>query len=206
MAKRRRTADCVDVAVADLAELEHRCDGCRPRQRCCCASFDVCVTSAEIARIDGIMPLASLFRPTLREDDGFANVFDEAEEGLHSIDTDEEGACAFGFWRDGTLQCSIHAAAVAMGLPWERLKPRVCSLWPLSLSSAGPLTLSYDTEAFAFHCNRRRPRGATTLDPGVSAILRLAFGAEFERRVAQAAAQGLRRARVPLRGAVGDVL
>ena len=64
----------------------------------------------------------------------------------------------------------------------EEVKPRGCVLWPLALSEDKPLSLSVDSEAFLFPCNKKR-KGASTLAPGIADIIKKLFGSAFLNKV-----------------------
>jgi hypothetical protein len=77
----------VEVDVESLLTIENRCNGCAGGERCCCASYEVCVTTAEVKRIIKVLPEAARFCPHLMIDGGYDNVFEEEEPGIFSIDT-----------------------------------------------------------------------------------------------------------------------
>src|SRR5512138_522236 len=112
----------VDVDIESLLSLENRCEGCVKGQKCCCASYEVCATAAEVRRIIKVMPAAARYCPHLLTAGGYDNVFEEEEPGLFSLDTTEDGLCVFAYWSRGRTHCSLHTVAGELGLPLEQVK------------------------------------------------------------------------------------
>lgn len=71
--------------------------------------------------------------PSLRDGDGFENVFEPEGSGLAIEPRDEEGTCPFLFRRQGRALCSIHAVAIDGGQRISDFKPRACRHWPLTI-------------------------------------------------------------------------
>ncbi len=175
--------------MESLLSLAHDCAPLSCRQIvCCCSHYEVCVEWREIDRLTGCMAAAARYAPHLRLASGrLENVFEPVGHGLYALDTDENGCCLFAF-RDSRQQvlCSLHAAALDLGLPPFKVKPRSCALWPLTLSEDKPRIVSVQEEAFAFPCNRRRKGRPARLHAGVSAIIREVFGPGALRRMEEA--------------------
>src|SRR5512147_2041483 len=95
----------VEVDVESLLSIENRCMGCARGERCCCSSYEVCVTFAEMKRIIRFLPEAARYCPHLLTTSGYDNVFEEEEPGLFSIDTTEDGLCLFAYWSHGRTHC-----------------------------------------------------------------------------------------------------
>ncbi|MCP4641328.1 MAG: hypothetical protein GY851_12880 [bacterium] len=190
-----KTGTCL-VDVARIAALHHQCDGCLDREAGCCASFEVCVAEPEMERILGTMEAIAEFCPDLHNSEGFAYPFDETEDDLHAIDTDEDGLCAFAYSKDGRTLCGIHSAAERLDVPWFTVKPRSCVLWPLALSHGPSPVLTVDPEAPAFHCCEVGRRDPSALDDNIAGTLRTVFGEAFEAAVGEAAARGEERVTV----------
>ncbi len=182
----------VEVDVAALLQIENACGGCAVGQKCCCSSYEVCVTTAEMKRIIRFLPEASKYCPHLQVDGGYDNVFEQEEPGLYSIETGEDGLCLLAYWKDGRTHCSLHTLAMTLGLPLEEVKPKVCMLWPLHFSD-GDEVLGVISDAFLFSCNSRRTPGSRLLSPGVLETLDRVYGEGFGEEVRQAAASGERR-------------
>lgn len=185
----------VEVDVESLLSIENRCRGCAKGERCCCSSFDVCITPAEMKRIIKVLPEAAKFARHLRADGGYDNVFDEEEQGLHSLDTDEDGLCLFAYWSKGRIHCSLHSAAAALGLPLAQVKPKVCLLWPLHFSE-GREVLAIHDDALGFSCNSRTARDSRGLCQGFVDAIELVYGAGCGDQVKEAAERGERRTRL----------
>ena len=188
--QRQRTS--VDVDIESLLSLENSCSGCARGEKCCCSSYEVCITTAEMKRIIKYLPEASKLCPHLRAAGGYDNVFEEEEPGLYSLDTGEDGLCLFAYWKDNRTHCSLHTVAVTLGLPLEEVKPKVCLLWPLHFSD-GEEVLARINDAFLFSCNIRRAPGSRTLSPGFVEALERVYGEGFGEEVRQAAENGERR-------------
>jgi hypothetical protein len=183
----------VEVDVESLLLLENRCNGCARGERCCCSSYEVCVTTAELKRIIKVLPEAARFCPHLLTTRGYDNVFEEEEPGLFSIDTDDDGLCLFAHWSHDRIHCSLHTVAMTLGLPLEQVKPKVCLLWPMHFSD-GDEVLAMINDAFLFSCNARKAPGSSSLSPGFVEALELVYGEGCGTQVKQAAENGERRA------------
>ncbi len=182
----------VEVDVESLLSLENRCSGCAGGGRCCCSSYEVCVTAGEMKRIIRVLPEAARFCPHLLTAGGYDNVFEEEEPGLFSIDTDEDGLCLFAYRSRHRIHCSLHTVAVTLGLPLEQVKPKVCLLWPLHFSD-GDEVLAMINDAFLFNCNARKAPGSRSLSPGFIEAIELVYGEGCGSQVKQAAENGERR-------------
>jgi hypothetical protein len=182
----------VDVDVESLLSIENRCTGCARGERCCCSSYEVCVTTAEMKRIIKFLPEAARYCPHLLTTGGYDNVFGDEEPGLLSIDTTEEGLCLFAYWSHGRTHCSLHTVAVDLGLPLEQVKPKVCLLWPLHFSD-GDEVLAMIDDALLFSCNARKAPGSRSLCPGFAEAIELVYGEGCGEQVQRAAENGDRR-------------
>jgi hypothetical protein len=182
----------VDVDVESLLSVENRCNGCAKGERCCCSSYEVCVTTAELKRIIKFLPEVAKLCPHLLTIGGYDNVFEEEEPGLYSIDTTEDGLCLFAYRSDHRIHCSLHTVAVTLGLPLDQVKPKVCLLWPLHFSE-GDEVLAVINDALRFHCNVRKAPGLRSLSPGFVEVIELVYGEGCGIQVKQAAEHGERR-------------
>jgi hypothetical protein len=188
----------VDVDVESLLTIENRCNGCRKGEKCCCSSYEVCVTTAELKRIIKVLPEAAKYCPHLLTVGGYDNVFEEEEPGLFSIDTTEDGLCLFAYWSHGRTHCSLHTVAVTLGLPLAQVKPKVCLLWPMHFSD-GDEVLAMINDAFRFNCNVRRAPGSRTMSPGFVEAIELVYGEGCGTQVRNAAEMGDRRTLLVIR-------
>ncbi|HPK03792.1 MAG TPA: hypothetical protein PLS90_15195, partial [Candidatus Sumerlaeota bacterium] len=135
---------------------------------------------AELERITGMMPHACRYAPHLRRGGRLANPFDDDGPRNWLLETDEDGRCLFAYTNaDGETRCSIHSAALDLGLEPYHVKPRACALWPLALSEDRPPVLSIQNDCFDFPCNTRRRGRARTLDPGIAELIERNFGKPF---------------------------
>ena len=188
----------VEVDVESLLSLENRCSGCVRGERCCCSSYEVCITAAELKRIIKVLPEAAKLCPHLLTTRGYDNVFEEEEPGLFSIDTTEEGLCLFAYRSHRRTHCSLHTVAVTLGLPLEQVKPKVCLLWPMHFSE-GNEVLTAINDAFLFGCNVRKAPGSRSLSPGFVEAIELVYGEGCGNQVKQAAENGDRRTLLVIR-------
>ena len=182
----------VEVDIESLLQLENNCTGCARGQKCCCSSYEVCVTAAEMKRIIKFLPEAARYCPHLLTAGGYDNVFEQEEHGLYSIDTNEDGLCLFAYWSRGRTHCSLHTVAMTRGLPLEQVKPKVCLLWPMHFSD-GDEVLGMISDAFQFACNAPRAPGSRSLSPGFVETIEQVYGAGCGAQVKQAAENGDRR-------------
>ena len=176
--------DGIAVDVEGLCGIAHSCRPglCRGRVSCC-ASFEVCVAGDEVPGILGLLPIAAELAPHLMTNGSLDNPFDSVGDGLYAIDTDEEGLCRFAYrLRDGRTLCSLHSAAVRLGLRPQLEKPFSCALWPLAMSEGRPRVLTVHEGAFEFPCNRRR-RARASIHAGIAAIIEELFGRVFLQRL-----------------------
>ncbi len=166
----------IRVDIHALRALQHRCDPSRcVHARACCNSYEVLVDRGEMERAVGAIPNALRYLDTTLDE---IDPFDETENG-HCLNTDEDGLCVFAYrGADRGIRCSLHSAALDLGLPPSRVKPKACVLWPLFLHEIEPPFLTVQSDATTFACNSLRAT-ARGLDPGVADILRAVFGEGF---------------------------
>lgn len=143
-------------------------------------AFEVEIEEHEAERAIGMMREAARYQPALFEDGEPADPCDETTTGL-CLATDEDGLCVFAYYTpEGMSRCSLHSAALDLGLRPEDVKPGPCSLWPLALvEELDPPLLTTQENASEFPCNRMR--GRKTLSPGIASIIRERFGEGFLR-------------------------
>lgn len=182
----------VEVDIESLLLIENRCEGCAKGDKCCCSSYEVCVTEAEIKRIIRVLPEAARLCPRLLTEGGFDNVFEPEDQGLFSIDTNDDGLCVFAYWSGNRTHCSLHTVALTLGLPLEQVKPKVCLLWPMHFSD-GDEALGMINDAFQFACNVRIAPGSRSMSPGFVEAIERVYGEGCGEQVRQAAENGERR-------------
>jgi hypothetical protein len=182
----------VEVDIESLLLIENRCAGCARGEKCCCSSYEVCITAAEMKRIIRYLPEAARYCPHLLTIGGYDNVFEEEERGLFSIDTNEDGLCLFAYWSQGRTHCSLHTVALTLGLPLEQVKPKVCMLWPMHFSDDHEV-LAMINDAFLFTCNARKAPGSRSLSPGFIEAIERVYGEGCGNQVKDAAESGERR-------------
>jgi len=166
----------VGVDLKAICTIDHECVGCSTVAKSCCAKYDVCVTDAELNRIIPVLPEISKLCPHLKTDEGYANVFEEAEKGFHSIDTHDNDLCVFAYMDKGLIRCSLHSVEKNLGLPLGTVKPSVCILFPLTFSEAGDVLTLHD-DALGCDCSSLRKKPSILISPDLLAIIRH-FGGE----------------------------
>ncbi len=190
MRKRKRT---VSVDLASLRSVEHRCSGCAKDEPCCCSSYEVCVTGAEMRQIIQVLPEAAKLCPHLKTDHGYDNVFEYVGSGLYALDTTEDGFCLLAYVDDHTIRCSLHTAGTNLGLPLGKVKPEACLLWPMSLSE-GDEVLTLAGDALSFGCTIQRQKRLNGLSPAFREAVELVYGDGMGAHLEKEAAIGARRA------------
>lgn len=184
-AKHVVTIDGIEVDIDAIRRIAHSCQPAMCKnQVSCCACYDVPITQTELFRIVGLLPEARRYATHLL--DGDCDLFEEDGRNL-SLNTDEDGLCCLAF-RDanGAVLCSLHAAAMDMGLNPYTTKPKPCMLWPLTISTGNPRFLSVQDDAMDFPCNRPRNPEEPGLDDGIAAILKTMFNENFLDQLLQA--------------------
>lgn len=170
----------IRVDIKSLCSLSHRCEPLKcQRPTKCCGAYEVLVDKAQHTTIVGVMPEASKYAPTLKEGRDFIDPFEEISDGT-CLATDEHGLCVFAY-RDkrGATLCSIHSAALDLGLSPTETKPYACALWPLFLVESRPPILTVQDDAQEFPCNTRRGKNSRSLHPGVADIITKMLGEDF---------------------------
>jgi len=189
----------IEVDIPGLCSITHVCTGCEGSEGRCCSSFEVTLSDEEIDRIIKYMPQAAQLCPHLVSNDSFNNVFDEISEGLHAIDTDEDGTCLFAYHKDGKMLCSLHTVALEEGVPLRRIKPVTCILWPLALFEGRRTILTVDEEAWKFSCTHRRRGDRSALCTSIGGIIEEVFGPAFRMDLEKEIAKGSKWARIGLK-------
>jgi hypothetical protein len=182
----------VEVDIEALLLIENHCEGCAKGDKCCCSSYEVCITEEEVKRIIRCMPEAARFCPWLLTEGGYDNVFEPEEHGLFSIETNDDGLCVFAYWSGNRTHCSLHTVALTLGLPLEKVKPKVCLLWPMHFSD-GDEVLGMINDAFRFACNIRIAPGSRSMSPGFVEAIERVYGEGCGEQARQAAENGERR-------------
>ena len=169
------------MEIEAIYSISHNCqrEFCR-KDRCCCSSYEVCIDTTELSTIIGCLPEAAKFSPHLNFGSGFQNVFEELGPNTFAIDTHEEGLCIFAYFvEDDSILCSLHSAALSLGLPPHKVKPKSCVLWPLSITEDYPIILSVDETALYFACNTPKNAYDSSLCSTIARIIRNVFGEPF---------------------------
>jgi hypothetical protein len=170
----------IRVDVPALMSIRHSCrPGVCKGAPNCCSCFQIHVNEKELETIVGFLPLVEKYTPSIGGLQGYDNIFEEAEDDCFLIDADENERCVFAYTtaREEIL-CSLHSAALDLGLPPVDVKPKCCSLWPLALTKGPDRVLSINALYAAFPCNQKKavPEG---IDAGIQETIRIYFGASF---------------------------
>lgn len=171
----RKRKNNLHVDLASLLSIDHSCRGCATGEPCCCSTYEVCVTDAEMNRIIQVLPEAAKLCPHLETGDGYDNVFEKVGADLFALDTTEDGLCLFAYVIDHTIRCSLHTAGTTLGLPLWKVKPKACLLWPMNFSE-GNEVLSLTSDALSFRCNARSRKQSRILSPALVAAIELVYG------------------------------
>jgi len=176
------------VNAAALLRLAHRCEPALCRESgSCCAAHDAWIGSEEHSRIERILPAALPYLEPALHDGDPSDFLRRLGDEVHTIRRRPSGLCIFAYVADdGRVLCALHSAALAKGIPPEEVKPRGCSLWPLSESTADPPEVSVQAGADRFPCNSERTGNPESLHPGTAELIRVNFGEEFLSAVAAA--------------------
>ena len=170
------------VDLKAICSIDHECVGCPTVAESCCAKYDVCVNEEELNRIIPVLPEAAKFCPHLKTEEGYANVFEETEDGLFSLDTHENGLCVFAYLNNGLIRCSLHSVEQNLKLPLGTVKPGVCILWPLTFSEDGKYLTLHDS-ALACECSQPRKKPSDLVSPALLETIRH-FGGDTSKQPA----------------------
>jgi hypothetical protein len=121
-------------------------------------------------RIIPYLPEAAELCPHLKTEEGYANVFEEAEKGFQSIDTHDDGLCVFAYKNEGLIRCSLHTIEKEQGLPLGSIKPGVCILYPLTFTEKGKITLH--DKALDCECSSLRKTPSDVISPELLETIR----------------------------------
>jgi len=168
----------VKVDLKSLISIKHKCDpGVCKGKISCCAEYEVCMEEKEVNRIIAHIPQAAGFAPQLIDNSSYRNIFDETDDGLITIDVDEDNQCLFA-WRNsnGEILCSLHSHAIKNNLSFYDTKPGSCSLWPLAIYDGSPEILTVQEDAFGFDCNKKQKPEKAELDKEISSIIKNVYG------------------------------
>jgi len=181
--------DGMEVDIDSLLSISHKCaPGLCKKSECCCAQYDICIDDEELNRLITYMPDAAKLAPELLSGSGYGNVFEETEDNLYEIDTDDNDLCVFAYSdAKNNVLCSLHTVAYQFSLSPHEVKPSSCITWPLAVSEGRPMLLSVSDDAFDFPCNSRK--GTKSLDPDIAQIIKAVFGEIFLIKVEAALAK-----------------
>jgi hypothetical protein len=170
----------IRVDLAALQTIHHKCqpETCK---NClsCCSRYAPHVTQSELERIVGCFPIIARYTSRIKNSLGFKNVFEECDDASYCIDANEDESCVFTYARpSGETLCALHSVALDLRISPVDLKPKACSLWPLTLSEETEPELSVDRNWREFPCNTLSDNGCR-MDAGVMSIVASCFGVSF---------------------------
>ncbi len=168
----------VKVDLISLISVKHKCNpGICKDKISCCAVYEICIEKDEVDKVFAHTPGAAEFAPQLKANGFYRNIFDETDDNLIAIDTDEDNQCLFA-WRnsDEEVLCSLHSHAIKSNLSFYDTKPESCCLWPLAIYEGSPKILTVQDDAFDFDCNKKDESGKAELDTEISSIIKNVYG------------------------------
>ena len=174
----------IRVDRAALQSIRHKCHS----QVCndcpsCCSRYVPHVSQSELDRIVGCLPIVARYTTGIKNDHGFKNVFEECDDGSYCIDANEDESCVFTYAKpSGETLCALHSVALDLRISPVDLKPKACSLWPLTLSEETKPELSVDSNWREFPCNTLSDNDRR-MDTGVMNIVASCFGVSFLRQL-----------------------
>src|ERR1700690_234543 len=189
----------LEIDVAGICSVLHNCTGCPGESQHCCASYEVTISKKELQNIIGCVPLAARFCSQLKSRYVYENVFEQISSDLYCIDTNEDGTCVFSFLAGNRITCSLHTVAEQLAIPFRKVKPESCLLWPLAIFEGETRILSIHDDAFEFSCNTRNIKRRFSLCPSITQNIERVFGIEFRDELQNAVNKRLRWTSIPLR-------
>ena len=180
--------DGIIIDLLALLSINYLCDPALCNgMKSCCASYDVCITEKDIIKIIPYFPQASIYAPQIKEDEGgFSNLFEENDDGLFSMETDENFQCKLA-WKNeaGDVLCSLHTHALKNNLSFYDTKPKSCCLWPLAESDPEEKSLCIDSDCLLFPCVKEKPVQDFILNEELALIIENIYGLEFLAKINQ---------------------
>jgi hypothetical protein len=165
----------IQVDLDAVSQLAHDCQPalCSAASSCCSA-YEITISESEMPALVGSMAVASKYATHLSPSD---NILEEVDNRRLALETNEDGLCLFAYRNSNTMLCSLHSAALEMGLPPHKVKPTSCSLWPLALCEGKPPLLTVQDDAYDFPCNKKNKGNG--LHSGVVEIIQSILGESF---------------------------
>jgi len=172
--------DNIKVDIKALMSIGH---DCRPKvcsgSPNCCSRYRIHVSEQEMETIVGFIPLTAKYTASVGDASSFTNVFEEEQDGSLVIDADENEQCVFAYTAESQeILCALHTAALDLGMSPFEVKPKCCTIWPLTLTDEPVPTLSVDNHFESFPCNRKKT-AAQGIDSGIKETIRVYFGDTF---------------------------
>ncbi len=171
-----------DVLISEETwELRFECNLRACRGECCrIGDMGAPVDEEEIERISNLFPQIFPYLPSknvLFLKTGLAEFY----KGKWNIrEIGKNHPCPLGFVDDdGILKCSVHRFALDNNIPWQKLKPLWCQLFPLTItrSSVGWCLNSHVVS----HCQSKNPASPVIIS--FSDVLENIFGKPWMEKV-----------------------
>ena len=186
------TSQILEIDIAGICSIDHKCNGCRESSKKCCSIYDVTINRQEMENIIDYLPFAAHFCINLKKDGHYLNVFDEISDNLYSIDTNEDGTCSFAYFESGKIVCALHTAADELGIAVQKVKPKSCLLWPLAVFEGEPEILSIQDDIFEFSCITKKKTETLCLSPSIADSIEKVYGRNLRISLQEAAGKGRR--------------
>lgn len=182
------TIDGIIVDIMAIISIEYLCD---PKlcsgKKSCCASYDVCIEQKDVTKIIPYFPGAAVFAPHIKDGDEYINMFDEIDDELISLESDENWQCKLA-WKNksGDVLCSLHSHALKNNLSFYDTKPKVCCLWPLAESDTKQQSLTIDSDCLNFPCIKEKIVQDFKINKEIADIIENIYGLGFLHKIESA--------------------
>lgn len=170
----------IRVDLKALLSIDHQCVplSCM-HKKICCASYQICIEEEEMEKIIPLLPEAAKYAYQIVDGDSFVNIFEEIEDGLIEIETNDKDQCMLSCKGEkGELLCSLHCQALKNKVSPHAIKPKSCNLWPLAEVEGAPPLLTIQDDVLEFVCNKKREKGKT-INAVLMATIENVYGRKF---------------------------
>lgn len=177
--------DGIIVDLQAIISIDYLCDPklCNGKKSCC-AHYDICIEQKDVIKIIPYFPEASIFAPHIKNDSNYSNLFEETDDGLISLETDENFTCMLA-WKnpDGDILCSLHSQAIKNNLSFYDTKPKSCCLWPLAESDTKQASLTIDSDCTTFPCVTVKKVQDFKINKEIALIIKNIYGIKFLNKI-----------------------
>ncbi len=177
--------DGIIVDIMSIISIKYSCD---PKlcagKKSCCASYDICIEKKDVSKIIPYFSEAAKFAPHIKKGDEYDNMFDETDDGLISLETDENWQCKLAWKNDaGDVLCSLHSHALKNNLSFYDTKPKICCLWPLAESETKQQSLTIDSDCLTFPCVKEKTVHDFKINNEIVSIIKNIYGLDFLEKI-----------------------